>query len=252
MSSAFVATIGVPRAVAGCLGQLVAALGGPVTLIGGWAVTCRLRMARSRGRPTEDVDVVLGEHLRPAAAALAAISAVQDDPEHPCRLAGLPVLVDLLAEGPTASLVPAHLADRSVTDADGLRLLVPPFARLLCATAEHVRLEAEDQASGSAIVGLPRAGALFAAKVANLDLEDRHPEKRAGDAEDAIRLLTTFGALALAEDLRTATADEQRRIHYLLQATGGSGLYAAAGDADVERDEARVSAALRTLAASFA
>lgn len=247
MSSAFVATIGVPKAIAECLGQLVAALGGPVTLVGGWAVTSRLRMAQSRGRPTEDVDVVLGEHLRPAAAALAAISAVQDDPEHPCRLAGLPVLVDLLAEGPANALVPAHLADRAVTDADGLRLLVPPFARLLCATAEQVRFEAEGQSADGVVVALPRAGALLAAKVANLDLEDRRPEKKAGDAEDAVRLLNAFGALALADDLSAATAEERRRLHYLVTATGASGLFAAMGTADVERDEERIDAALRAL-----
>lgn len=248
MTLEYVATIGVPKAVAECLAQLVAALGGPVTLIGGWAVTTRLRMARSRGRPTEDIDIVVGEHLRPAAAALAAIDAVQDDPEHPCRLAGLPVLVDLLAEAPSGSLVAAHVADRSVTDADGLELLVPPFARLLCATAEHVRLEADDHPGVSAVIALPRAGALLAAKMANLDLEDRLPEKKAGDGEDAVRLLNTFGALALAEDLLAATEDERRRLRYLLDATGAGGLLAAVGTSDVERDEARIGAALKTLA----
>ncbi|HWH32563.1 MAG TPA: hypothetical protein VNU01_07810 [Egibacteraceae bacterium] len=147
MSLEPVATIGVPRPVAGCLAQLVAALGGPVTLIGGWA-------------------------------------------------------------------------------------------------AEPVRLEADEQTGESVLVALPRAGALFAAKMANLDLEDRPPKKRAGDAEDAVRLLSTFGALALAGDLGRATEAERLRLRYLVGATRASGLLAAVRNADVERDEERLGGAL--------
>src|SRR5207245_1664023 len=52
--------IAVPAPVVATLAALVDALGAPVTVVGGWAVTCRLRMARSQVRPTEDLDVLLG------------------------------------------------------------------------------------------------------------------------------------------------------------------------------------------------
>src|SRR5439155_15108470 len=80
--------IAAPAPVVATLAALIDALGAPVTVVGGWAVTCRLRMARSQARPTEDLDVLLGLAARPARIALEAVAAVQDDPAHPCRLSG--------------------------------------------------------------------------------------------------------------------------------------------------------------------
>ena len=238
--------IAAPGRVVATLAALVGALSAPVTVVGGWAVTCRLRMARSQARPTEDLDVLLGLAARPARIAREAVAAVQGDPAHPCRLSGLPLLVDLLAEDQADALGAVEM----VEDPDGLRLLVPPFAVLLARAASPVRLA--DPAGGAEVaVGLPSAGALFAAKVANLALEHRPPAKRASDGEDAMRLATSFGALALAADLAVATPDERARLARLLAAVGGSGLRAQAAasgfDVDVDRAEAVVDALLERL-----
>lgn len=225
--------IRVPEPVADTLARLTAAVG-EVVLVGGWAVQCRLKMARREIRPTADVDVILGPESRPARAALEAASAIQDDPTHPCRISGLPLLVDLLAEGPADAVV---ATDESLTDADGLRLLVPPFAGLLARTTETLRLEGE---TSEAEVGLPLAGALFAAKVANFGLELRPAEKVASDGEDAVRLVEAFGALAVAHDLRHAEADERARLVARLEQVGGRALAAQARVSGYEADPERI------------
>lgn len=227
----------------------------PVTLVGGWAVAARLRMARVTGRPTEDLDVLLSQAARPAAAALAAIDAVQEDDTHPCRLSGLPLLVDLLAEGAAAAVAPA--TEDFVVDEDGLRLLVPPMAGLLARASHDLVLESADASERRVAVRLPSAGALFAAKVANIALEFREPNKRASDAEDAVRLLLAFGAGGLSEDLRDARAHERARLLGLLGQLGASGLVAQArlsgwGDVEPERVEAVVGRLMVALTAQAA
>lgn len=168
----------VADSVVASLVTLTSAVGTPVTLVGGWAVAARLRMARVQGRPTEDLDILLSASARPAAAALRAIKAVQDDETHPCRLTGLPLMVDLLADTTSHSVVPAG-DDDLIVDEDGLRLLVPPMAGLLTRSSEQVFLESREAGSGRVSVNLPNAGALFAAKIANIALEFREPDKRA-------------------------------------------------------------------------
>ena len=231
--------IGVPGEVVDTIAGLRAAVG-DVVLVGGWAVHCRLAMGRSRARPTSDVDVLLGEESRPAKAALAAATAVQDDPSHPCRLSGLPLLVDLLADGPD---------DAVVVDEDGLSLLVPPFAGLLGRAWEEVVLDADGARTSCR---LPLAGALFAAKVGNLALELRPPEKRASDGEDAVRLLETFGALAVAADVRSATALEVRRLRTLLDQIGAGGLSAQARRSGHDPDPDRLRLAVEAVASRLA
>ncbi|HUP87410.1 MAG TPA: hypothetical protein VM143_17295 [Acidimicrobiales bacterium] len=226
--------IRVPEPVAETLATLSSAVGGGVVLVGGWAVQCRLRMARRQIRPTSDLDVILGPATRPARSALEAASAIQDDPEHPCRISGLPLLVDLLAERPDAAVVGA---DDTVTDHDGLRLLVPPFASLLARATEPVRLEGEPS---QVIVCLPLAGALFAGKTANIGLEHRPAEKVASDGEDAVRLVEAFGALALAHDLRQATPGERRDVVARLEQIGGSALAAQARVSGYDADPGRI------------
>lgn len=217
----------VPHDVVTCVALLTEAVAEPITMVGGWAVGMRLRMARADGRPTEDLDVLLASSARPAAAALRAVDAVQSDPQHPCRLAGLPLLVDLLADGDPDHVLTV-LGNDVITDPDGLRLLIPPMARLLSAASEEVVLESLEDAGTRASTRLPRAGALFAAKVANIALEFRSAPKRATDAQDALELLAVFGALGLMEDLRGATHAERQRLHSLLQAIEGSGMVAQA------------------------
>lgn len=91
-------SITVPDLVVTTIGPLSHVHDGPVTLVGGWAVACRLRMARRTNRPTEDVDAMVTTFPRPTPSALLSIGAIQDDPKHPCRVSGLPLLVDLLAD----------------------------------------------------------------------------------------------------------------------------------------------------------
>lgn len=206
-------TIVVPPPVAETLARLADAVGSEVVLVGGWAVACRLRMARYPVRPTEDLDVLLRDEARPARAALAAISAVQADGAHPCRVSGLPLTLDLLADGD----------DEFVNDPDGLRLLVPPFASLLVRTAQPVRL-VDAKEHMEATVSLPLAGALFATKVANVAFDFRDRPKRASDAEDALRLFNAFGTLGLLNDLVHAAEPERRELRRHLGALGAGGL----------------------------
>lgn len=235
------ATIVVPAEVAATLALLVGAVGPAVVLVGGWAVVCRLRMARSATPPTVDLDVLLRADARPARAALAAIEAVQSDPRHSCRLDGLPLLVDLLADGPSASLAVGHRGrgDGEIEDEDGLRLLIPPFAALLTRTAEPMRL-ADENGDAEAVVRLPRAGALLAAKIANITLELRQPEKRASDGEHAVRLIEAFGSTALCADLTEATPDERADLHHHLEQIGAGGLDGQSRAAGFPRDRARL------------
>lgn len=238
-------SIALPGEVVASLVGITEAIGTPVVLVGGWAVRCRLQMARSAARPTDDLDVLLGSHARPARAALEAIGAVQSDPAHPCRLEGLSMLVDLLADDvPDASapLAPGR-QDVRVEDADGLQLLVPPFARLLVRTAEPVRFVAMDR-EDSCVVLVPRAGAVMAAKVANITLEFRTPEKRATDGEDAVRLVDAFGSLALLADLDEATSDERTDLHHHLVQVGAGGVAGQARAAGHPHDRPRLEDAI--------
>lgn len=217
------------------LAPLTRVLAAPVVLGGGWAVHCRLRMARSASRPTEDLDLILSRGLRPAGAALAAVGTVQDDPAHPCRLSGLPLLVDLLADGEWDPIAPVEI----VVDEDDVALLIPPLAALLVRTSERVTLcNTGDDARVS--VGLPTAGALLAAKVANFRLEHRPSAKQASDAEDVLRLTAAFGSLALASDLEAATPSERHVVATLLAQMGGSGLRAAARRAGYVVDDSEL------------
>lgn len=84
-------------------------------------------------------------------------------------LDGLPLVVDLLADGATAGTVEHDV----VVDADGQHLLVPRQAVLLARTATPARLTAP---GSDVVVLLPSAGALFAGKVGNLDLAHRPVE----------------------------------------------------------------------------
>jgi hypothetical protein len=220
-------TIVVASPVPQVLSRLTAVLGGPVVLVGGWSVQCRLRMARAGIRPTEDIDVLLRREQRPARKALEQIDAVQADLTHPCRLSGLPVVVDLLA-GDEPALTLADDDDPVVDDADGLRLLRPPMGPLLARTSEPVVLEADDDGTTTPVL-LPRAGALFAMKVVTLTLVHRPLEKRESDAEDVLRLLASFGTLALLDDLEAASAEERRITLVALGQLGASGIRACAG-----------------------
>lgn len=161
--------IEVDLAVLSTLSQLREALGHPVILVGGRAVQCRLRLARHDTRVTIDIDVMVASELRPARAALATISASQSDPEHPCRLLGAGLDVDLLANDRDEA---QRRDPGQIVDDDGLVLLVPPFADALVCDPELFTLAA---GAGRVDVWLPRAGALFASKAANLFLEDRPP-----------------------------------------------------------------------------
>lgn len=241
------ATVVVPNQVVSTIAAMAAALGEDIVLAGGWAIACRLRMARTTTRPTEDIDIVLGPASRPARRALEAASAAQDDPRHPCRLVGLPLWVDLLGTDPEAHVPGGDGA--LVTDPDGLRLLTPPFADLLVRSAEPVVLD--DDAGTRAIIRLPRAGALVAAKVGNLALEDRAREKRATDGEDVVRLLEAFGTLALLEDLAVATPGERADLAQRLRVIGSSAITAQARAAghhvEAERTRAGVAELLKAL-----
>jgi len=234
----------VPQEVVQSLITLSHAVNGPVTLVGGWAVRCRLQMGFREARPTSDLDVLITSQLRPAAAALDAAVLVQDDPQHPCRLSGLPLLVDLLAEGPQEILQGADpIRGGMIEDADGLRLLVPPMASLLSALTGEVVLQGKDPDSRATAL-LPCAGALFASKVGNVALEEREPGKRASDAEDALRLLEGFGAAALLHDLGPADPAAVTRLRGLLEAMGSSALLAQARLSGYEPDAAQVTHAI--------
>lgn len=214
-------------------------------LVGGWAVRCRLRMARAAVRATEDLDLLLREDARPARAALAAVNAAQADPAHPCRLEGLPLLVDLLADDLPNGVEVARpgRVDERIEDPDGLVLLVPPFGRLLARSAEWVRLVSEAAPDGC-MVRLPSAGALFAGKVANVALDFRTPEKRASDGEDVVRLIEAFGALALLSDLVNATPEERADLREHLVQLGAGGLAGQARAARLDHDPARLKIAV--------
>lgn len=214
--------IEVDLAVLSTLSQLREALGHPVILVGGRAVQCRLRLARHDTRVTIDIDVMVASELRPARAALATISASQSDPEHPCRLLGAGLDVDLLANDRDEA---QRRDPGQIVDDDGLVLLVPPFADALVCDPELFTLAA---GAGRVDVWLPRAGALFASKAANLFLEDRPPAKRASDGHDALSLLDAFGPLALAHDLRLLPAERRRLLAELVQEVGYGGFAAQA------------------------
>ncbi len=95
-------SIAAPDAVVGSLRAVVDALPGGVVLVGGWVVRCRLRMARAAVRPTEDLDLLLRGDARPARDSLAAVDAIQSDPDHPCRLEGiLRIAVSRVVDGLT-------------------------------------------------------------------------------------------------------------------------------------------------------
>lgn len=212
----------VPDAVAAVLRRLDEALTGRVILAGGWGVHCLLAIAGRSARPTEDVDVALSRGLRPARAALEAINALQDDPSHAARLAGLPLLVDLLADDAEEAI---KVEPGLVEDPDGLSLMVPPFADLFAAGARLVLLKGR---SDGAEVLLPRAGALFASKLGGLYLESRAPEKRASDAADALSILEAYGPYSLAADLVDAPTSRRKRVADWLENVGYSALAAQA------------------------
>ena len=167
---------------------------------------------------------------RPTPSALLSIGAIQDDPKHPCRVSGLPLLVDLLADRVAEGGVSPRpgRADGDLIDADGLHLLVPPFGALLARASEEVVLTTAQGSVEDVTVRLPLAGALFAGKVGSLALEQRAPEKRASDGEDAVRLVEAFGSLALIRDLEHAIDAERTDLRSLLDAVRGSGLVAQA------------------------
>lgn len=212
----------IPDAVAAVLRRLNEALTGNVILAGGWAVHCLLAIAGRNARPTEDVDVALSRGLRPAKAALEAINALQDDQSHAARLSGLPLVVDLLADDVEEAI---KVEPGLVEDADGLRLMVPPFADLFATGARLVLLQGR---SDSAEVLLPRAGALFASKLGGLYLELRAPAKRASDAADALSILEAYGPRSLAEDLADAPKPRRKRVADWLENVGYSALAAQA------------------------
>lgn len=241
-------SIASPDDVVGSLRAVVDALPAGVVLVGGWAVRCRLRMARAAVRATEDLDLLLRDDARPARAALASVNAVQADPAHPCRLEGLPLLVDLLADDLPEGVEVARpgRVDERIEDPDGLVLLVPPFGRLLARSAEWVRLVSEAEPEGCT-VRLPSAGALVAAKVANIGLDFRTPEKRASDGEDVVRLIEAFGALALLSDLETATPEERADLHEYLVQLGAGGLAGQARAARLDHDPNRLGIAVSRL-----
>ena len=240
-------SIAVPGDIVASVASISRAVGAPTVLVGGWAVRCRLQMARSDARPTDDLDLLLGADVRPAGAALEAIGAVQPDPSPPCRLAGLPLLVDLLADDvPEAVASGRGRTDEVVEDPDGLRLLVPPFAELLARTAEEVQLVSLD-GDDRCVVLLPRAGALFAAKVANITLEFRTPDKRASDGEDVVRLIEAFGSLAILADLGGATADERVVLARHLGQVGVGGIAGQARAAGHPHDRQRLEIAVQRL-----
>lgn len=240
-------SIAVPIDVVTSLATISDVVGAPVVLVGGWAVRCRLQMARSDARPTDDLDLLFGSHLRPAGSALEAIGVVQSDPSHPCRLTGLPLVVDLLADDvPDGVAVGPGRRDQVVEDPDGLRLLIPPFAELLVRSAEAIRLVVKDGDETSGVL-LPRAGALFAAKVANIALEFRAPDKRASDGEDVVRLIEAFGSLALLADLETATAEERADLGQQLGQLGAGGIAGQARAANHPHERDRLDIAVRRL-----
>jgi len=216
--------VSVPEPVIGSLGALSTIGLGPVLLVGGWAVTGRLRMAGSATRPTEDLDVLMGT-IAPSAAALRGIGVAQDDPAHPCRLVGLPLAIDLLAVSPDEVVVPLH-GDETVEGEDGIAALVPPFSALLVRSGELVELESPQGQRVRA--RLPSAGALLANKVGNLAIEARLA-KWPSDALDVGLLLTAFGALALASDLELATFGERQALAGLMNSIGSSGMAAQVG-----------------------
>jgi len=241
----------VAHGIVASLMMLTSAVGAPVTLVGGWAVAARLHMARLKGRPTEDLDVLLSAAARPAAVALRAINAVQEDQTHPCRVTGLPLLVDLLADT-TSDAVAATGNEELIVDEDGLRLLVPPMADLLVRASEQVWLESRAADATRVSVRLPNAGALFAAKVANIALEFREPHKRASDAEDAVRLLFAFGAGAILTDLRIAHADERIRVQALLEQIAATGFAAQARANGYVANETRLAAGIQRIVVELA
>lgn len=214
--------IAVPRLIVDVLDSLNHAVGTPVMLAGGWAVHCRLLMAHTRARPTEDIDVALRKDMRPAKAALEAIDAIQDDPKHLARLSGFPLIVDLLADDIEEAL---KLEPSLVRDPDGLQLMVPPFADLLFVNADLITLYAEGTTTE---VLLPRAGAMFASKLGCLYLEFRAPEKKASDGLDALALLEAHGPASLADDLAAAPAERRGFLADRLDNVGFSGLAAQA------------------------
>jgi hypothetical protein len=214
--------IAVPRVIVDILESLSRAVRSPVMLGGGWAVHCRLLMANARARPTEDIDVALGKDLRPARAALEAINAFQDDPKHRARLSGFPLIVDLLADDADEAM---KLEPSLVKDADGLQMMVPPFADLLAIDADLVTLYADEATTE---VLLPRAGAMFASKLGCLYLEFREPEKKASDGLDALALLEAYGPAEIAKDLEHAPAERRRFLAERLETVGFSGLAAQA------------------------
>lgn len=237
----------VPDVVVATLIDITKAIGVEVVLVGGWAVRCRLQMAKSQARPTDDLDVLLGAHARPARTTLEAIGAVQSDPSHPCRLEGLPLLVDLLADDlPEGAATGPGRRDDRVEDPDGLRLLVPPFAGLLVRTAEPVRLLAGDD-DQDCVVRLPRAGSLVAAKIANITLEFRDSDKRASDGEDVVRLIDAFGSLALLADLEAGTVQERGDLLRQLEQVGAGGIAGQARAAKHPHDRDRLEIAVRRL-----
>lgn len=247
------ATIVVPAEVVQSLAMVTESLQAPVVLIGGWAVRCRLLMARSASRPTDDLDILLVTASRPARAALEAINAVQSDPSHPCRLDGLPLLVDVLADESPSGVAPGRPGrlDGRIEDPDGLNLLVPPFGGLLARSAEPMRLLATDEESETVVL-LPLAGALLAAKAANVALEFRTAEKRASDGEDIVRLTEAFGTLALLADLAHATPDERVDLHHHLVQLGPGGISGQARASGLAHDVDRLRITVDQLAAGLA
>lgn len=249
------AVIVVSDEVVATLARLATALPSDPGLVGGWAVACRLRMARSDNRTTGDVDALLAEVDVRTTEALQAIGVVQDDPTHSCRITGpgLSVVVDLLTQPPLPIVgrgVPLSSSGGEVVTVGDLNLLIPPFAALMARTAVTVQLEGAATAE-RVRVGLPAAGAIFAGKVANVALDHRLPPKRGADGEDAVRLAATFGALALLDDVSSATAEERAHLARLLDAIGASGLSAQARVVGHHHDEGRVAAVVDDVLAAL-
>ena len=167
--------------------RVVDAAPGPVAIIGGVAVTCRLAFAH---RATTDLDTVVDEHTPSVIEVLADLEGAEMDGRHHERVVIDGVAVDVIS---TMSTEDADVPD----GIEELFVLAHRFA-LESATPATIVLEAPEEVEVALPIATP-AG-LVATKLCGVQgLRRRPPEKRATDGYDIYRLLRDLdGAGAIA------------------------------------------------------
>lgn len=178
--------------------RVVAAGAGPVAVVGGLAVTCRLRHAH---RATTDVDTVAEDRTPAVVEVLGRLDGAERDPDNPDRVLIDGVPVDVIATMP--------LDDVDIDQ--GVEELFVFAHRFALESADHVSVVLEGPEPIEGVLPLASAAGLVATKLCGVQGYRRPPDKKATDAYDLYRLLDYLDADGEMALELTAQGDPLRR-----------------------------------------